>query len=44
MSGMDIAVSLRKKFMKWVRNVTDPGYYILTSKTAPLSQEEAEFV
>ena len=35
---MDVAVSLRKRFMKWVRDVCDPGYYILTQKTAPLSQ------
>lgn len=37
-------MSLRRKYMSWVRNVTDPGYYILASKTAPLSPEETEFV
>jgi hypothetical protein len=36
---MDIAVRLRKKYMGWVRDVTDPGYYILTAKTSPLSPE-----
>ena len=41
---MEVAVNLRKKFMGWVRDITDPGYSILASKTAPLSQEEAEFV
>jgi hypothetical protein len=39
MSAMDIAVSLRKKFMKLLRDISDPGYYILSKKTAPLSQE-----
>ena len=41
---MDFSVAMRKKYMSWVLGVTDPGYYILKLKKAPLSKEEAEFV
>ena len=34
---------LRKKFMKSIINYTEPGYYILKQKTAPLSPQESEF-
>ena len=44
MSLMEFAIGVRKKYMNWIQNVTDPGYYILKTKTATLSTEESEFV
>jgi hypothetical protein len=41
---MEFAIGIRKKYMNWVQNITDPGYYILKTKNAPLSMEESDFV
>ena len=30
--------------MRWMRPLTDPGYYLLKSKSIPLTSDEAEFV
>jgi hypothetical protein len=34
---MEILVGLRKKYMNWVKDITDPGYYILSQKQSRLS-------
>lgn len=41
---MEVAIGLRRKFVRSIINYTDPAYFILRNKKAPLSKEETDFV
>lgn len=40
----EAVTKLQKKFLNNFRNYLDPGYFILTAKQNPLSNEEESFL